>query len=137
VGLERGPLSLVNTTEELLRRKSSSSGLEIREYGRKDPSRSPRGLYQQNVGTNFADKRPSLDQLVCLRTQATEFVLFVCFVPSNLCTCHNTKINNFLPYSMTRVQRFSVPTRISCFHSDGCCRNAVLGRHIPVIPNTN
>jgi hypothetical protein len=28
VGLERGPLSLVSTTEELLRRKSSGSGLE-------------------------------------------------------------------------------------------------------------
>jgi hypothetical protein len=33
LGLERGPLSLVSTTEELLGRKSSGSGLEIREYG--------------------------------------------------------------------------------------------------------
>jgi hypothetical protein len=33
-GLERGPLSLVSTTEELLERKSSDSGLESREYGR-------------------------------------------------------------------------------------------------------
>jgi hypothetical protein len=33
VGLERGPLSLVSTTEELLGRNSSGSGLEIREYG--------------------------------------------------------------------------------------------------------
>jgi hypothetical protein len=39
VGLERGPLSLVSTTEELLGRKSSDSDLEIREYGRRDPSR--------------------------------------------------------------------------------------------------
>jgi hypothetical protein len=38
VGLERGPHSLVNTTEKLLERKSSSSGLENREYGRRDPS---------------------------------------------------------------------------------------------------
>jgi hypothetical protein len=37
VGLERGPLSLVSTTEELLGRKSSDSGLQIREYGRRDP----------------------------------------------------------------------------------------------------
>jgi hypothetical protein len=43
VGLERGPLSLMSTTEELLGRKSSSSGLEIREYGRRDPSRCPHG----------------------------------------------------------------------------------------------
>jgi hypothetical protein len=35
VGLERGPLSLVRTTEELLRRKNSCSGIEIRDYGRK------------------------------------------------------------------------------------------------------
>jgi hypothetical protein len=39
VGSERGPLSFVNTIEELLERKSSGSGLEIREYGRRDPSR--------------------------------------------------------------------------------------------------
>jgi hypothetical protein len=39
VGLERGPLSLVSITEELLGRKSSGSGLESREYGRRDPSR--------------------------------------------------------------------------------------------------
>jgi hypothetical protein len=39
VGLERGPLSLVSTTEELLGRKSSGFGLESREYGRRDSSR--------------------------------------------------------------------------------------------------
>jgi hypothetical protein len=39
VGLERGPLSLVSTTEELLGKNSSGSGLENREYGRRDPSR--------------------------------------------------------------------------------------------------
>jgi hypothetical protein len=39
VGLERSPLSLVTKIEELLGRKSSDSGLEIRDYGRRDPSR--------------------------------------------------------------------------------------------------
>jgi hypothetical protein len=39
VGLERGPLSLVSATEELLDKKSSGSCLENREYGRKDQSR--------------------------------------------------------------------------------------------------
>jgi hypothetical protein len=39
VGLERGPLSLVSTIEELLERKSSGCGLEIREYGRRDTLR--------------------------------------------------------------------------------------------------
>jgi hypothetical protein len=38
VGLERGPLSLVSTIEELFERKSSGSGLEIREYCRRDQS---------------------------------------------------------------------------------------------------
>jgi hypothetical protein len=43
VGLERGPLSLVSTSEELLGRNSSGSGLEIREYGHRDSSHWPRG----------------------------------------------------------------------------------------------
>jgi hypothetical protein len=48
VGLERGPLSLVNTTEELLGRNSSGSCLENREYGRRDSLRWPCGtLYPQ------------------------------------------------------------------------------------------
>jgi hypothetical protein len=45
VGLERGPLSLVSTTEELLDRKSSGSCIENREYCRRDPSRLPRGTF--------------------------------------------------------------------------------------------
>jgi hypothetical protein len=43
VGLKRGPLSLVSTIEELLEGKNSGSGLESREYGRRVPSRLPRG----------------------------------------------------------------------------------------------
>jgi hypothetical protein len=39
MSLERGPLSLVNTIDELLERKSSGSGVENRDYGRRDPSR--------------------------------------------------------------------------------------------------
>jgi hypothetical protein len=39
VGPERGPLSLVGTTEELLGRESSGSCRENREYGRRDPLR--------------------------------------------------------------------------------------------------
>jgi hypothetical protein len=61
VGMERGPLSLVSTTEELRGRISSGSGLENREHGRRDSSRGPRGtFYPQKVGTNFADKWRSL-----------------------------------------------------------------------------
>jgi hypothetical protein len=43
VRLERGALSLVSTTEKLLERKGRGSGLEIRDYGRRDLSRCPRG----------------------------------------------------------------------------------------------
>jgi hypothetical protein len=50
VGLERGPLSLVSTTEELLGKISSGSGLENRNYGRRDLSRCPRGTrYRQKL----------------------------------------------------------------------------------------
>jgi hypothetical protein len=50
VGLERGPLSLVSTIEELLERKSSGSSLEDREYGRRDSSRWPGGtLYSEKL----------------------------------------------------------------------------------------
>jgi hypothetical protein len=38
MGLERGPLNLVSTTEELLERKNDGSGLESREYGHRDLS---------------------------------------------------------------------------------------------------
>jgi hypothetical protein len=38
VGLERGPLILVSTVEELLGRQISGSGLEHREYNLRDPS---------------------------------------------------------------------------------------------------
>jgi hypothetical protein len=39
MGLERGPLSLVNTNYELFERKRSGSGLENREYSRRGPLR--------------------------------------------------------------------------------------------------
>jgi hypothetical protein len=50
VGLERGPLSLVSTIEELLGRKSSCFCLENREYACLDPLCWPRGtLYPQKL----------------------------------------------------------------------------------------
>jgi hypothetical protein len=76
VGLERGPLSLMSTTEELLERKSSGSGLEIREYGRRYQSRWPRGtLYPQNLELTSPTIGSRSTGIVRSRTEATEFSL--------------------------------------------------------------
>jgi hypothetical protein len=74
VGLERGPLSVVSTTEELLGTNSSGSGLENREFGRRDP---PRSLRDTSLSAKFAltsstsGGRPV--GTVRSRTKATEF----------------------------------------------------------------
>jgi hypothetical protein len=50
VGLERSPLGLVSTVEELLGRNKICCGLGKREYGLRDPSRWPPGtLYPQKL----------------------------------------------------------------------------------------
>jgi hypothetical protein len=78
VVLERGPLSLVSTIEELLERKSSGSGLESREYGRRDPSRGT--LYSQKLVLTSPTSGGRSVGMVRSRTQATEFVRS--FMPS-------------------------------------------------------
>jgi hypothetical protein len=76
VGLERGPLSLVNTIEEPLGRKCSGFGLENREYGRGDPSRWPRSsLYPQKLALTSPTSGGRSAGIVLSRTQATEFSL--------------------------------------------------------------
>jgi hypothetical protein len=76
VGLEWGPLSLVSTTEKLLARNSSGSGLESREYGRKDPSRWPRGtLYPQKLALTSPTSGGRSVGIVHSRTQKTDFFL--------------------------------------------------------------
>jgi hypothetical protein len=76
VGLERGPLSLVSTTEELLDRKIEARGscLEIREYGCRDPSCWPCGtLYPQELALDSPTSGDRTVGTVRSRTQATEF----------------------------------------------------------------
>jgi hypothetical protein len=75
MGLERGPLSLVTTIEELPGRNSSGSGPENREYGHGDPLRWPRDtLYPQKLALTSPTSGGRLVRIVRLRTKATEFV---------------------------------------------------------------
>jgi hypothetical protein len=74
VGLERGPFSLVSTTEELLERKSSGSGLENRDYGlgiRRTDHATP--LYPQKLALTSSTSGCRSVGIVHSRTQATEF----------------------------------------------------------------
>jgi hypothetical protein len=77
VDLERGPLSLVSTIEELLRRNSSNSGLETRENGRGDSLCWPRDtLYSQKVALNSPTSCGRSVGTIRSRTKVAEFVLF-------------------------------------------------------------
>jgi hypothetical protein len=74
VGLKRGPLSLLSAIEEVLGTKSSGSGLESREYSRRDPSRWPRGtLYSKNVALTSSTSGSRSFGIVSSRIQVTEF----------------------------------------------------------------
>jgi hypothetical protein len=76
VGLERGPLSLVSTIEELLERKSSGSGLDTREYCRRDTWRWPRStLYPQKSALNSPTGGGRSVGIANTLTQTTEYFL--------------------------------------------------------------
>jgi hypothetical protein len=76
VCLERGPVSLVSTSEELLGRNNSNYGLENREYGREDPLCWPRDiLYLQKFALASPTSGGRSVGIVHSRTKATE--LFV------------------------------------------------------------
>jgi hypothetical protein len=93
VGLERGPLSLVTAIEELVERKSNSSGLENREYGRGDPLRWQRGtLCPQKLAVTWPTSGGRSVGIVRSRTQATESILvFVTCLLSTESRCSVTE----------------------------------------------
>jgi hypothetical protein len=64
-----------------MEKKNSGSGLEIREYSRRDPSRWPRGtLYQKKLALASPTSGGRSIGIVRSRTQVTVFVLFVCLL---------------------------------------------------------
>jgi hypothetical protein len=78
VDLERVPLSLVSTIEELLGRNSSGSGLEILEYGRGDPLRWPRDtLYPKKLALTSPRSGGRSVGIVRSRTMTMEFCFFI------------------------------------------------------------
>jgi hypothetical protein len=96
VGLERSPLSLVSTTEKVLERKSSDSGLERREYGRRDFSRLPRGtLYPQKLALTSPTSGGRSVVIVRSRTKAMELVIIPFYlqsVPGYSANCVKQKV---------------------------------------------
>jgi hypothetical protein len=80
VGLERGPLSLVRTTEELLGRNSSGSGLENRDWRRGGPVElTMRHPLSANVGTHSPANGGRSVGIVRSRTKAME--VFYLYIP--------------------------------------------------------
>jgi hypothetical protein len=76
VDLEQGPLSLVITIVELLGRIKSGSGLENRDYGRREPSRLPCGtLLQQKLALTSLTSGGRSVGIVRSLTQATALLL--------------------------------------------------------------
>jgi hypothetical protein len=96
----RGPLSLVSIIEELLGRKSSSSILESRQLGRRDPSRWPRGtLYPQKLALTLPTSGCRSVGIVHSQTEAIEFS-FSFFVDLLLLWC-GRKIHHMIVHIMT------------------------------------
>jgi hypothetical protein len=101
VGLERGPLSLVSTTEELLGRNCSGSSLENQDYCRWDPPRWPHDTpLSAKVGTNFSYNSCRSVGIVRSRTQATEFFYYLRY-----CTIHESNSGSLEFVSLSRNQR--------------------------------
>jgi hypothetical protein len=73
VGLEWDPLSLMSISRELLRRNSSGSGLEIREYSRRDVTLTAWHLQPQKLALTLMTSGGHSVDIVRSRTQATEF----------------------------------------------------------------
>jgi hypothetical protein len=132
-GLERGPLSLVSITEELLGRKSSGSGIESREYGCRDPSRWPCDtLNQQKLTITSQTGGGRSVGIVRTWTQTTEFFLtiksfYTCFGPFG--HFQATVLWLQLPHFVSWIE-----THIDAIHHvfQSCLKRALLRYHFSV-----
>jgi hypothetical protein len=112
VVLERGPLSLMSTIEELLGRNSSGSSLENREYGHGNPLRWPRDtLYPQKLaltsptcgGRSFGivrlwTKTMALTRGGFMEEKPPTMFAFPQFLSLHLCCPHRSSICNIISH---------------------------------------
>jgi hypothetical protein len=123
VGLERCPLSLMSTIEELLGRNNSSSSLETRECGCRDPSCWPHYThYLQKLALTSLSGGHSVG-IVHSWTRATEFIFVCCcHFPYPPCphpppTCHPLSSNPGIGYYGPIMRQPSAPhMSIQCQH---------------------
>jgi hypothetical protein len=111
-----GPLSLVNTTEELLGRNNSGAVLEGRAHGRGDPLRWPRDiLYPRKFTLTSLTSRVHWVGIVRSRTKATELV--------NRCKKENTLLfytTNNLNKNGLHIYIYRVLIQWTCLLMFGC-----------------
>jgi hypothetical protein len=110
VDLERGPLSLVSTIEELLGRNSSGFCLENREHSRGDPPRWPRDtLYPQTLALTSSKSGGRSVGIVHSRTKATELCVnnAVCSLSVYISDWH-------IAYTISFLSRLSVQVLAHC-----------------------
>jgi hypothetical protein len=121
VGLERGPLRLVSTTEELIGRKSRGSGLESREYGRRDRSRWPRGtLYTQNFALTSTTSGSRSVGIVRSRTQAKDFTFISFFHSLRLTNIKRQHVCNVCFYCFSVLYFLTMFNTFSTQSVKGC-----------------
>jgi hypothetical protein len=107
VGLERGPLSLVSTNEELLDRKSNGSGLENRNYGRRGPPLWPRyTLYPQKLTSTSSASGALSIGVVLSRTKSRSYILWMTTVCSAWIVYYRV-LSMFARRRLSRKQIFS------------------------------
>jgi hypothetical protein len=117
VGLERGPLSLVSTTEDLLGRKSSSSNLEIREYGHRNPLHWPHEtLYPQKLPLTSPTSGGHSVGIVHLRTKAMELL----YCPDRLWGSFKGKAEGAGSWPLTSDWCWGKENVDLCIHSPIC-----------------